>query len=246
MSSLLARSLLRRAVATSSRRSVWMIAQRLAAAPVATRSMSFAVHRPSSALSELLGREYAEEEKSGALDMPSELTELHSRLSNKWKIVDDKDSGTVKMCKKDGVAKVTVVFHCQDKVEDDVFFEEEDENAGDELATDTHFMVTVTKGAGKTMVLSCTSADSKVNVESVATTTEDAHQVQAKGKVHDKLYQGPQFEELAEDVKGAFHNYVTEECGIDSDVATFISMFADFKEQEEYARWISQVQRIVN
>ena len=244
MSSLLARTMLRRVVATSAGRSVWMSAQRFAAAPIASRALGFSITRNSSSLSELLAREYAEEEENGALDMPDDLTELHARVLKKWNIVDDRESGTVKMYKRDGIVKVSVVFHCQDTLEGDYMMDEEDDD-GEEFPAEIRFLVTVTR-AGKTMVLSCTSSDAKVGVESVTTTTEDVDEIQAKGKVHDKLYQGPQFEELAEDVKGAFHDYVAEECGIDSDIAAFISMFADFKEQEEYARWIKQVKAIVD
>ena len=162
-----------------------------------------------------------------------------------WTILDDRESGTVKMFKKDGVAKVAVVFHCQDTIDGDYMMDEEDEENEEEFPAEIRFLVTVTK-AGKTMVLSCVALDTKVNVESVATTTEEVDEIQAKGKVHDKLYQGPQFDELAEDVKDAFHEYVTKDCGINVDVAAFISMFADFKEQEEYARWIKQVKAIVD
>jgi complement component 1 Q subcomponent-binding protein len=249
MSSLVARSLLRRAVAAPAGRFVWMSAQRCIAAPVG-RGMVFTTAsnttlRCASTLSKLLAREYAEEEENGALEMPDELTELHANISKRWTILDDRESGTVKMFKKDGVAKVAVVFHCQDTIEGDYMMDEEQEENEEEFPSEIRFLVTVTK-AGKTMVLSCVALEAKVSVESVATTTEEVDEIQAKGKVHDKLYQGPQFDELAEDVKDAFHNYVAKDCGIDSEVAAFISMFADFKEQEEYARWIKQVKAIVD
>lgn len=47
------------------------------------------------------------------------------------------------------------------------------------------------------------------------------------------------------EVQDAFHAYVQTECGIDTDVAAFISMYADYKEQMQYVRWMKQVQGIL-
>ena len=52
------------------------------------------------------------------------------------------------------------------------------------------------------------------------------------------LYQGPEFTELAEDLQESFQTYVVEECGVDEDVTAFISMYADYREQEEYVAWM--------
>ena len=249
MTSLIARSLLRRAVSIPVGRSVWMCSQRQLASPVIPRMVS-PVCRYSSTLSELLAREYSEEEENGNLNMPDDLVDLQTLVSKDWTIVDDKDSGTVKMFKKVGVSKVSVVFHCQDTVDNDSYMDEEYDDEAEtpveeEISGEMRFLVTVTK-AGKTLVLSCVAVDTNVSIETVATTTEEVEEIQANGKVSGKLYQGPQFDELAEDVQDAFHSFVTSECGINADVAAFISMFADFKEQEEYARWIKQVRTIID
>ena len=53
-----------------------------------------------------------------------------------------------------------------------------------------------------------------------------------------KLHQGPEFTELAEDLQESFQTYVVEECGVDEDVTAFISMYADYREQEEYVSWM--------
>ena len=49
---------------------------------------------------------------------------------------------------------------------------------------------------------------------------------------------GPEFTELADDLQEAFQTYVEKECGIDGDVAAFIAMYADYREQEEYVDWM--------
>ena len=48
----------------------------------------------------------------------------------------------------------------------------------------------------------------------------------------------PEFTELAEDLQESFQSYVIEECGIDEDVTAFISMYSDYREQEEYVSWM--------
>jgi len=193
----------------------------------------------SSNLSDILERELAEEKEKGSM-LPDDLQELKETVSKDWTIVNDDESGTVKLFRKEGPQKVAVVFHCQDTLEED-FVDEDDE---EEPSPEVRFTLTVTK-AGKTVVLGCVSAEANAYVESVATTTEDVELIHNTGKVDEKLYQGPQFDELAEDLQDAFTEFVQQECGITSDVAAFISMFADFREQEEYTRWLQQVQSII-
>ena len=36
--------------------------------------------------------------------------------------------------------------------------------------------------------------------------------------------------------------YVQEECGVTNDVAAFIAMYADYKEQVQYVSWLKAVQ----
>lgn len=192
----------------------------------------------SSNLSDILARELEEEDETGS-SMPEDLVELKETISKYWTIADDEDSGTVKLFRKEGPEKVTVVFHCQDSLDESLLDDPEEE-----ASPEVRFTLTVTK-AGKTMVLNCVSIDASAVVESVVTTNEDIEIIHDTGKVDDKLYQGPQFDELAEDLQDAFTEYVKEECGITSDVAAFISMFADFKEQQEYIRWLKQVQLIL-
>lgn len=152
-------------------------------------------------------------------------------------------------------AKIGIVFHCQD-TEEDVQFDENsifDDQASDESADGddeeeeeaaqaVRFGVTVSKG-GKTVVLQCRSgSEGDVSVESVMVRDGDAESVLtalAGGEnVHAALYQGPEFTELAEDLQESFTKYVVEECGVDENVAAYISMYSDYCEQEEYVSWM--------
>jgi hypothetical protein len=62
----------------------------------------------------------------------------------------------------------------------------------------------------------------------------------------DKYLQGPEFEELAEDLQASFENYVKEECGVDDDVTAFISMYCDYREQEEYVSFMKTAVEILD
>jgi hypothetical protein len=57
--------------------------------------------------------------------------------------------------------------------------------------------------------------------------------------------QGPEFTELAEDLQDAFHTYVEKECGVDEDVTAFITMYADYREQEEYVAWMKTANSVL-
>jgi len=59
------------------------------------------------------------------------------------------------------------------------------------------------------------------------------------------IFQGPIFRELAEDLQDSFVSYVQEECGVTTDVAAFISMYADYKEQLQYINWLKAVHSLV-
>lgn len=200
--------------------------------------------------------------------LPPELASLDAEIRQKWTVVEgisgigsaagaETGSGaTMRMFRKEGGskgAKIGVVFHCQD-TEEDVKFDEKglfdppseedgaEEEEEEEPIQAVRFGVTVSKG-GKTVVLQCRSdGEGHVNVESVVVRDGDAESVLAAlagGEgMHAALYQGPEFTELAEDLQESFRHYVTKECGVDENVAAYIIMYSDYREQEEYLSWM--------
>ena len=54
----------------------------------------------------------------------------------------------------------------------------------------------------------------------------------------------PGFDELDDELQEAFHEYL-EEAGVTADVAAFISMYSEYKEQQEYASWLAKVDAFV-
>jgi complement component 1 Q subcomponent-binding protein, mitochondrial len=57
----------------------------------------------------------------------------------------------------------------------------------------------------------------------------------------DKLYAGPIFEDLDEELQNSFVQYLAE-LGVNDDVSFFIAGYADRKEQREYENWLKAVQ----
>ena len=162
-------------------------------------------------LNSILQREIEEEDEAAAEyggEIPPELAELHSDISENWTILEGisgiggtsgptGSGASVRLFrKKAGTngAKIGIVFHCQDTEDDDFGFEEEFESQDEEAepAQAVRFGVTVSKG-GKTVVLQCRAGQGEVNVESVAVRDGDTEAVLtalAAGEgVHSSLYQ---------------------------------------------------------
>lgn len=57
--------------------------------------------------------------------------------------------------------------------------------------------------------------------------------------------QGPEFTELDVELQEGLNDYVAIDCGVDTDVAAFIAMYADYKEQNEYVKWMKDVQKVI-
>lgn len=125
-----------------------------------------------------------------------------------------------------------------EEITDDV--EEENEEEEEEVALALRFRVTVSK-AGKSMIFGCVSDDGEVTLESLVV-IEDENQSETEMEYDSKIYQGPEFSELPEDFQESMTTFLAEDCGIDNDVAAFVSMYADYKEQVEYMNWLKTLQ----
>jgi complement component 1 Q subcomponent-binding protein len=195
-----------------------------------------------STLIDILAREEQEEQDSGNLEMPADLAELKASLENNWKIVED--GATTNLFMKD--KKVQVSFHCQDTVEAEEGYEEGDEDE-DEAMDPVRFCVTVSK-AGKTLAINCVSEFGEAKIEGVFTTPSTPDAIHAnQGDLPEKsTYQGPDYLELAEDLQEAFLGYLEDECGVDADVASFVAMYTDYREQTQYAQFLKDAQSIIS
>ena len=145
-------------------------------------------------------------------------------------------------------SKVHVSFHCQDTVESNMEelimegMQDADEEEGEPSPT-VRFTATVSK-AGTTLLFHLVSEYGEVKIEGVATCPSTAWQ-DATGTLPKSLYQGPEFSELAEDVQEAFYEHLENELGIDSNVATFVAMYADYQEQQWYVKFLQSAEKVV-
>lgn len=201
---------------------------------------SFASHAQTNLLT-ILSREEKEEIETGNTEMPQELASLKSDLEKDWKIVED--GATTSMILKE--KKVRISFHCQDTIEAEEYMEEYED--GEEPIDPVRFCVTVSK-AGKTFVVNCVSDHGELKIETVVTTASTADEIHANqgDLVDDNQYEGPDFLELAEDLQEAVFTYLEQECGVDADVVAFVTMYADYKEQQQYVQFLKDVQSIIS
>lgn len=198
-----------------------------------------------------MAREEQEEEDTGNLEMPSELSDLKKTIEESWKIVEDGATTNFFLIESSSSNKIQVSFHCQDTLEveepeyDDSI--EDDGEDDEEPSSPVRFTVTVAK-AGKSLNFACFSEFGQVKIEGVSTTgsstAEYVHENQ--GTLPKIEYQGPDFTELAEDLQEGLTEYLDEECAVNSDMAAFIAMFADYKEEIQYVNFLKQAQSIVS
>mmetsp|Transcript_6086 Transcript_6086/g.6826 ORF Transcript_6086/g.6826 Transcript_6086/m.6826 type:complete len:267 (+) Transcript_6086:28-828(+) len=258
---------LRRWAATTTKTTLRSIISRPLVLPFSavTESPAYSVRRPFSSpsesksiLLEILGREEQEEEGTGNTELPTELLDLKKTIEKSWKIVESGATTDLYMIESPSNNKIQVSFHCQDTIEiveeadfddndDEEGLDHEDDDEDDEVQAPGRFTVTITKN-GKSLVFACFSEFGDVKIEGVSTTdlstVEYVHANQ--GTLPKTEYQGPDFTELAEDLQDALAVYLDEECGVNSDIATFIAMFTDYREEIQYVDFLKQAQSIVS
>eukprot|EP00640_Fibrocapsa_japonica_P004007 CAMPEP_0113936072 /NCGR_PEP_ID=MMETSP1339-20121228/3060_1 /TAXON_ID=94617 /ORGANISM="Fibrocapsa japonica" /LENGTH=223 /DNA_ID=CAMNT_0000938411 /DNA_START=137 /DNA_END=808 /DNA_ORIENTATION=- /assembly_acc=CAM_ASM_000762 len=136
--------------------------------------------------------------------------------------------------------KVSVQFNCVSEMpggEDSGEMDEEVAEGGEQGTEEGEmeeeppafkpFMVKVEKGQQK-LVFNLLAFDSIV-IDSVYIEGGDDGDM--------NQYLGPEFDSLETDLQDAFADYLAAR-GIDADLATWIVMFSDYKEQYEYMKWL--------
>jgi len=216
---------------------------------MASRNLSSRSFSSKSTLLEILAREEQEEVDTGNTDMPSDLSDLRKTIEESWKIVEDGPSTNLFKIDSPSGNKIQVSFHCQDslEVEEEPDHDEEDDEEDEEASSPVRFTVTVTK-AGNSLNFACFSEYGEVKIEGVSTTASSTAEYvhENQGTLPKIEYQGPDFTELAEDLQDAMGGYLDEEFGVNSDVAAFIAMSADFQEETNYVDFLKQAQSIVS
>jgi len=214
-------------------------------------------------LSELIQQELEAEENLKTSEMPNDLSGLHDNdIDPHWRLEDKQDSSQIRLFRREPTknnSKVILSFHCQDTIPQDSslldgFMTEdgqeenvdEDSNKGEEDSDPIRFTVTVAR-EGKSLLFSCISEEATVNIESIMIKEgEEVHGIDYTDASNSHLYQGPQFEELEQDLQDGFHDFLKDDCGVGEDIAAFVSMYADYKEQTMYMNWLKGTLSMVN
>ena len=125
--------------------------------------------------------------------------------------------------------------HDEEQEEEGATKEEEDFDPAEfEPDIGINFTATVEKGDGQIMVYHCVAGD-KVYVKTI-THSKDTEL---------SAYKGPKYEELDLKIQDSVAEYL-EERGINEYLAIFICMYADYKEQKEYVKWLKQYQKFLD
>jgi len=201
-------------------------------------------------LSEILDREYNEEIDVGNTSVPQDLADLRTAIASNWKISsEDKTVGATASLHSLKDDRVRVSFHCQDTLEvgEDVAGEDDD-GEEEERGAPVRFTVTVSgKGKSSSLTFACFSEEGSVRIEGVSTTSSSTvdHVHENQGMLPKVEYQGPDFTELDEDLQEAWYRYLEEDLGIDSDLAAYVAMEADFREELCYVDFLREARSIL-
>ncbi|CAG8443014.1 815_t:CDS:2 [Ambispora leptoticha] len=158
------------------------------------------------------------------------------------------------------VSEVTSAESSSDSFSDEDDYESDgddsvsDENAEDEdedLSEGTfpiRCVLTVEKQAKGALAFELTCEDGVFIIDSISYYKDGklANDLTVEGDwQRRRLYLGPRFENLDNEVQILFERYL-EERGIDTSLALFIPNYVDYKEQKEYLGWLHNVKKFVD
>jgi complement component 1 Q subcomponent-binding protein len=174
-------------------------------------------------------------EESGNQEIDQELVDVQKQVLKVFKLKEEVGLSNVTLTRKHGDEVIEVEFDVQDVEEGDADFDEEnpDEEMGANMGI--NFQVRIKKG-DNTMVVDAFASDA-MNVRNIRYV--DAKH--AGEKFESNHYEGPNFEELDENLQAAFYEYLTER-NIDDDLSFFVLAYSRDKEQREYVNWLEKVQ----
>lgn len=138
---------------------------------------------------------------------------------------------------------------------------DEEAEEEEEMAGAVRFVVAISYPAQKTLVFQCVTDFGQVLIRSASTTSLSVDELfqqgggaggggahadlSVGGSGDPKDYQGPVFDELAQDLQQTFHQYLAQEIGVNEDVAAFVSMHADYREQASYVKFLDECHGVV-
>jgi len=172
-----------------------------------------------------------------------------------WTIDDATGHDEVTLKRSFGNETVSIVFSIADidTPQESVEYDEEGQPIAEEdEAVDTVFpircAITITKPNTGALTLDTVSDDGNFRIESVSYYPDAklATDLSAEADWRRRgLYIGPQFDHLDVGVQESFEKYLDER-DIGPALATFIPEYAEWKEQQEYTKWLSQVHSFIS
>jgi len=167
-----------------------------------------------------------------------------------WSIHDVRGNDEVILTRKFGDDNIRVMFSIADVLTDEDFDPEEESE--EEQSTFTHpirtsLSITKSTGPGALNVdLSC--QDGQFIVENISFYDDAVVGTELTPDADWKrrgLYIGPTFDTLDVSLQGEFEKFLQER-GINETVAAFIPEYCEYKEQQEYVKWLGKVKTFVD
>lgn len=125
--------------------------------------------------------------------------------------------------------------------------EQSDEASMQEPGFPAHLLVTVERANKGALQIEAIAQDGLIVIDNVYYYKNSAHvepDTPADDRAASRLYTGPPFNNLDEDLQVLFENYLGER-GINTTMALFVPEYIDHKEQKEYMNWLSDVKSFV-
>ncbi|CAG8596830.1 8908_t:CDS:2 [Paraglomus occultum] len=181
--------------------------------------------------------------------------------NNSFKIEDKPDSNTVTLTRTFGNERIRVTFDITnpdfegdpddyaEKPEND---EEEPQQSSDEAAIrfiklPYRCSVTIEKDNKGVLAFDLVLEEGTAILEHVAYFADasliDGTSSESEWKRR-SLYSGPTYETLDDDIQRLFEEYLKER-GINESLAIFVPTYAEYKEQQEYVKWMENVHKFI-
>jgi len=194
--------------------------------------------------------QYEKEAAAQAGPMPEFVKEF--RANGVWQIEEKTGHDEIALSRKFGNEDIRVLFSIADidNSQTQPEFEEDGESNPEEEAPSVapiRCSVTITKPNTGALTLDCLVQDGNFVVENVSYYSDAklATELTAEADWSRRgLYIGPQFDHLDVGVQEAFEKYLDER-QIGPTLATFIPEYAEWKEQQEYTKWLGNVHKFI-
>lgn len=151
-----------------------------------------------------------------------------------WTYEQDAGDVNLTLSKKQGTKKITVEWQLTSPFDNEHLGEE---GEGEEFGPSTDFSIAVHDDKGHGLVFYCQTQKGDNHCFVIGN-------IKAYGSENERdspsSYNGPEFEDLEDSLRESFDEYLGE-LGVNETLCNFIDATAEFKEQEEYMRWLKTV-----